>query len=452
MTPATRPPSSGFRRANVVLIAILGAWSSPAQASDVLDWANGMMSDCWSCSAIGQMVQIGLGFAEQAFNALATDTANLVGLLMAIWILFFAGRMFLPFGLEGGPGGLWNKGAKKLFQFAVLLAFLQNSTAFWNYVFIPVVSAGMGISAKIVSLTDPYEQSSGTSETGPSNSLGQAIKGYCNGTSATDLNGVSGAQAVMAQINCPLATIQSQFGKGMVVGVAQLWGAGNNSNIVRMTFSALGGVFLIGIYFIGLILFPIFMIDVLMRLTIVTAIAPIALAASLFGPTKQIAEKVFWQIAQAALTLVFVSIVGGLGKATLAYVFSHLTVNGFAAGAQDWATLITMLENQKTTQGADFHIDLTTMAFYQLLGVGVIMLFMLRQAGRMASEFTGAGGGDFSGALAGVASFAGNAAQVGGNVAQRLVTAGRGGGKGSLPGQVTGTAPPKAEQESSEAA
>jgi hypothetical protein len=86
-----------------------------------------------------------------------------------------------------------------------------------------------------------------------------------------------------------------------------------------------------------------------------------------------------------------------------------------------------MLEDQKTGAGTDFYIDLTTMAFYQLLGVGVILIFMLRQANKMAGEFSGAGGGDFSGAVAGVASAVGGAGYLGGAATSRL--AGQSGGK-----------------------
>ncbi len=418
--------------------AMVGA-ARPARAGDVLDWATGMMSGCWSCDALGQMVKVGLAFAEQAFTALAGETINLLGLLMAIWILVFAARMFLPFGPDGAVGGLWNKGAKKLLQFAVVLVFLQGSQAFWSYLFIPVMSSGMAFSKTIVTLSDAFEIASGTSETGPAGSGAAGVQSYCS-NSAGSGEGVDGAVAIMAQMNCPLATIQSQFGKGMLIGVAQIVGAIKSADLGATIGAIISGLFLIGVYFFGLLMFPIFMIDVLMRLTIVTAIAPIALAASLFEPTKNLAHKALWQIAHAALTLVFVSIVGGIGKATLAYVFSNLKVDGLAAGARDWSSLIQMLENQQTKEGAMFHIDLTTMAFYQLLGVGVILIFMLRQANKMAGEFTGAGGGDFSGAMAGAAAAVGGAAQLGGAAAQRLAGGRSQGGSAATANKVAGVA------------
>lgn len=411
----------------ILSCGLFAGTASPAQAGDVLTWATSMMSGCWSCDTLGQLVKIGLAFAEQAFNALAGETVNLLGILMAIWILFFAARMFLPFGLDGEAGGLWNRGAKKLLQFAVVLAFLQGSQAFWSYLFIPVMSSGMAFSRTIVTLSDAFEVTNGTSETGPAGTTASNTQSYCSNVTGGG-DGVDGAVAIMAQMNCPLATIQSQFGKGMLIGVAQIVGAVKQAEVATAICSIFGGLFLIGVYFFGLLMFPIFMIDVLMRVTIMTTIAPIALAASLFESTKTLAQKALWQVAHAALTLIFVSIVGGIGKATLAYVFSNLTIGGVAVGARDWSTLIQMLEDQKTQEGVAFYIDLTTMAFYQLLGVGVILIFMLRQASKMAAEFTGAGGGDFSGALAGAASAVGGAAYLGGKATQRLI--GGGGGKG----------------------
>jgi type IV secretory pathway VirB6-like protein len=371
---------------------------------------------------------------------------------MAVWILFFAANTFLPFGPEGGVGSLWNKGAKKIFRFAVVLALLQSSQSFWDYIFIPVMSAGMAFSNTIVNLSDPYEAANGISETGPSPSAGTGASPYCQ--TSTGSEGVAGAVAIMTQMNCPLATVQSQFAKGMLVGIAQIWGSVTHAFLARTICSIVGGLFLIGIHFFAMILYPIFLIDVVMRVTIVTILAPIALAASMFEPTRRIAHKAAWQLVQAALTLVFVSIVAGIGKATVAYVFSTLMVNGSVAGATDWASLIQLLEDQKTASGQDFYIDLTTMAFYELLGVGVILLFMLRQAGRMAAEFTGSPGGDFSGALAGTAALAGAALYAGGVAAQRLVTgAGMvGGGRGAsaLAARVTasgvGDADPAAEE------
>jgi hypothetical protein len=403
------------------------------RAGVVADWANSVMQSCWSCDMLNQVTSIGLTLAEQAFSALAGQAANLLGLLMAIWILFFAARMFLPFGPQEEGGASWNRGAKKLFQFAVVLAFLQSSQLFWSYLFIPIMSSGMSFSRTIVTLSDPFEAANGTPETGPT--AADSGAGYCSEGSAAD--GVNGAIAVMNQMNCPMQKVQSQFAKGMFIGIAQIWGAIKQALIGRAVCSIVGGIVLIGVYFIGMILYPVFMIDVLMRVTIVTVLAPVALVASMFGPTKQIAEKAAWQIAQAALTLVFVSIVCGIGKATLAYIFNHLTVDG---GVADWNSLIGMLENQKTSTGADFCIDLTTMAFYQLLGVGVILLFMLRQAGRMAAEFTGTHRGDFSGATAGAAELAGRAVSLGGWTAQAVTGSGSGwgGGRSSLARKVSG--------------
>ena len=396
-----------IRRAAVAAATAIAVWlvADPARAGDVLTWAGRLMSGCWSCDALGTLVGIGLHFAETAFTALAGQIATLLGLVMAIWLLLFAGGTFLPFGLDGSAGAFWNRGGRKLAQFALVLGLLQGSHALWGYLFIPVMSAGMGFSSAVVTLTDPFEAQQGTPETGPGQ--GGAAATFCSGAAPAPDDSVEGAIGVMSRMNCSLATIQSQFGKGVLIGVAQVVGAARGGDIATLICAILGGLVLILVYFGGLVLFPIFMIDVLMRVTIVTAISPLALAAWLFRPTRRFAEKAAWQIVQAALTLVFISIVGGLGKATLAYVFAHLSLNGEPAAARDWAGLIEMLESQRTPSGQPFFIDLTTMAFYQLLGIGVILLFMLRQAGRMAAEFTGGGGGDFSGALAGIASVAG---------------------------------------------
>lgn len=407
----------------------------PAAAGTVMDWASSMLTGCWSCDALGEIVSIGLEFAGNAFVGLATEISTLLAILMAIWLLLLAGRTFLPFGPGGGVGRLWNQGATKLLQFAVVLAMLQSGGAFWDYVFLPVMSAGMEFSKTVVTLSDHFELTYGTSESGPAGTQNPTAA-YC-ASPASDANGVSGAIAVMRQMNCPLATIQSQFAKGMLIGVAQLIGAPRQDGFGAETMALISGLVINLVYFFGMLMFPLFLIDVLMRLTIVTTIAPLALAASLFGPTRKIFEKLIWQIVHAALTLVFLSIVGGIGKATLAYIFANLSLDGIPAGARNWNDLISMLEQQKNASGALFKIDMTCMSFYQLVGTGVILIYMLRQASRMAGEFSGSGGSDFSGAMAGVASMAGAVGYATGRMVRSATPTGQGGG--SLPARVSGS-------------
>ena len=132
----------------------------------------------------------------------------------------------------------------------------------------------------------------------------------------------------MHQMDCPLAKIQSQFAKGILVGIAVVYGGVNNDGRLTYVGRALVGVIsggvLILVYFLGFLLFPLLMLDVVMRVTIIAAFSPVAIAASLFKVTHRLAEKAVWGLAQAGLTMIFVSIVGGIGKAVLADTFNNL--------------------------------------------------------------------------------------------------------------------------------
>ncbi len=414
----------------------LAVWASPARAGQVAEWKTRLVTGCWSCDTVNEVTDIGLGVAETAFNALSGQTATLLGLLMGLWILFFAGRLFLPFGPDGNEGSLWNEGAKKLFRFAVVLAFLQGSQSFWDYVFIPLMSSGMGISASIMEISDPYEADRGTPESEGSSGLNS----YCG--QASDGAGVAGAKSVMHQIDCPLAKIQSQFAKGILVGIAvfsgdvhynpiksttdmlagQAGGSNDTSNtadsfvgyVVKTANNVIAGIVLIIVYFFGFLLYPLLLIDVVMRVSVITVVSPLAIAAAMFRPTQRIAEKAVWHLVQAALTLAFASVVAGIGKALLAYTFSNIPTAG-GLPLSNWKSLVDALEAGQVA------VDLSTASFYTLIGVGVLLIFMLRESSRMAHEFTGASGGDFTGAGTAVARMAGVATRVGGTVAQAVV-------------------------------
>jgi hypothetical protein len=408
----------------VVFLAI----AEPARAETVTDWMfTRLVSTCWSCDTLNDITDMGLELAGQAFTALAGEVASLLGLLMGLWLLFLAGRMFLPFGPEGQVGSLWNEGAKKLLRFAVVLAFLQGSAPFWDYIFIPLMSASMGGASKLVLLSDPFEAERGAPEAIP-----QQTVNYCGDTAGG--SGLSGAKAVMHQMDCPLAKIQSQFAKGMLVGVAIIAGGGrpndtSASGIVDVVWQSLNsvakminalvcGLALILVYFFGFLIFPFVLIDVVMRVTVTTVFAPVAIAASLFRPTKRLADKALWNLAQAGLNLVFAAIAAGIAKACLAATFANLPVlSGHKLAS--WRDLVAALEDP--SQGVT--ISLFDSSFYALLGVGIILLFMLRQASHMAAEFTGASGGDFSGAARGTAAMVGTAAYSAGALAQKVVRA-----------------------------
>ncbi|HIJ61466.1 MAG TPA: hypothetical protein HPQ04_02110 [Rhodospirillaceae bacterium] len=385
-----------------------------AQGQSAQSWRDELLQGCWACDALEQTSGIALQLADQAFSTLSGELTTLVGILMGLWLLFFAARMVMPFGPEGNVAGQWNKAAKKLLLLVVVLGFLQNSRSFWDYVFIPLMSAGFGIAGQIIQISDPFEaQLGGASETLPQ------VEDKCSRPQGG--SGLVGAQQVMQQMACPLAKLQSQFGKGILIGEAIIVG-GNistayilpNIDVVKRVIS---GVALVCIYFCGFILYPLLFIDVVMRVAVIAVISPLAVAASLFVPTRGLAVKALWHLAQSALTLVFASVVGGISKAVLANTFSRLpTADGQAL--KDWASLLNALQNPGTS---GVEIDFTTSSFYVLAGVGILLLFMLRKARFMASEFTHVDGADFSGAQTAVAGIAGAAAYVGGNAVQILV-------------------------------
>lgn len=353
----------------------------PAAALEVQDLYGRLAGGCWACDMLQQAGSVGLDVAQQMFDVIAGQLAALLGVLMALWILFLVGRVFLPFGPDGNPAQLWNLGARRIFAFAVILGFLQSSQAFWDYLFMPVLSLGTGLAVQL--LSQASQQSCPVSPVG---------------------SGVVGAKAALDSMRCPLSLIQEVFTRGMLTGVAMTFGATWHSwmDFVKVwtwpgqILQMLSGVVLALVYAFGFVMFPLFFVDAVLRVAIIAVLAPLAAALSLFAPTRKVAERALWDLAQSALTLVFASVAAGLATQSVAHVYASVnTPDG--SPISDAATLISALEAGTLT------LSIADRSYWAILAVGFITIFMVRSAARMAASLTGAAAEDFSGATAGVA-------------------------------------------------
>ena len=114
MNPTAIAFGAPFRRASAIGLGVtlgpclstpsLADASPAADQADVLQWANDLVQTCWSCRIMDSMIDVGLGMADTVFSAVAGEISTLLGLLMGLWTLFFAGKLFLPF--ESG-GKCW---------------------------------------------------------------------------------------------------------------------------------------------------------------------------------------------------------------------------------------------------------------------------------------------------------------------------------------------------------
>jgi hypothetical protein len=370
-----------------LIFCLLAMLSLPVAAQDQTQSSqlvNNLVQGCWACGAFNTISAIGLSFADQVFSQLASGMTILIGLFMALWVLYFAARMFLPF---GPATGLWNEGAQKLFKLMLVLAFLASSTPFWQYIFIPMISAGMGVASQMVSTTDGFEAQFGTSESPPNGTVD-----YCSGTPPAinvknlSTNATSAAQA-MAQMDCPLSKIESQFSKGIVIGEAIMWQAPCSSSLwtpLKGINSFVAGLLMILVFGFGYLIFPFLLIDVVMRVSLVAATSPLLIAAALFKSTAKMTERGLWSLVQCSLTLVFGGAIAGIGKAAIAYVLSLSSTA--KQPLPNWQTLSNALENPCS---AGLSIGFTSASYYMLIGIAIILIFMMRRAGHLATEITG---------------------------------------------------------------
>lgn len=361
-----------------------------------------------------------MGFADTALTKLSSATTILVGLVMALWVLYFAAKLFLPFGAPGSSH--WNVGASKLFQLLFVMAFLQTSGAFWNYVFTPVLSSGLTLAAALADAADSYESHYGNSETMPkgTNSVDYCSNPPSDNPALTD--NTKTAYTALLQMDCPLSKIQSQYAKGIMIGAAVIGQRDCSSNSLNLLPSAkqieylLAGAVLIGLFGFGFLVFPFLLLDVVMRVVLVAAIAPLAIASILFKPTVKIAERSLWSLIQCGFTLMFGAAIAGIGKAMMAYILLQISPLTNNQPLDNWNNLTTALE---LSCNGGFHIDFSSAAFYMLCGTAMLMIFMMRRASSLASELTGIAGS--VGAQAAAAAVMGAAAGAAGKAGQMAV-------------------------------
>jgi hypothetical protein len=453
-----------MRRAAAIaaLLAVLPflafADESSSSSGSISQLVSNINGGCWGCGTFNTIGAIGLDFADKAFTSLASGLTKLIGLFMALWVLLFAAKLFLPFGSPGSSH--WNMGAAKLFKLLFVLAFLQSSGPFWDYIFTPVISTALGLAAQLATVGDSYEGLYGKTESAPQpqgNGTNNTIVDYCTGTPPDTKVALSSttSQALTAleQMDCPLARIESQYAKGIMIGVAVIGQTGCNKSWLSSllpsssTLSYLvAGCILIALFGFGYLVFPFLLLDVLMRVALVAITSPLAIASILFKPTEKIAVRSLWSLAQCGLTLMFGAAIAGIGRAMMAYILSQLPNAPSSLGS--WSDLTTALD-QSCTSG--FHIDFSSAAFYMLCGTAILMIFMMRRATSLAAELTGIAGG--VGANAAGAAIAGAVAGAAGRAAQMAtnygvsraafnkasqVTGNGGGGDANRAGEVSG--------------
>jgi hypothetical protein len=171
----------------------------------------------------------------------------------------------------------------------------------------------------------------------------------------------------------------------------------------------IAGLLLWAIFAFGSVMFPLLLVDVIMRVVLVAATSPISIAASLFKQTSGITSKAVWSLVQSSLTLVFGAALCGIAKAAMAYVISSLPTNNNKP-LTNWDALTQAIEDPCA---AGLSLSFTSANYYLLLGSGIILIFMMRKASSLAAELTGARGS--TGAQAGVAWAAGVAGRAAGN-------------------------------------
>jgi len=386
--------------------------------------SNNLFQGCWTCGAFNTIGAIGLSFADQAFTTLSSSMFDLISFCMVMWLLYFAAKLFLPFGPPGSSH--WNVGAVKMLKLMIVMAFLQSGSAFWDYVFTPILSSGLGIAASLATTADKsYQATYGKDETIPQSS-GTSVD-YCSNSppagGQTAGPNTGAALTALEQMDCPLQQIQAQYAKGILIGVSVMGQAACTKSFLSFFLPTenaiadlLAGLILVLMFGFGYLVFPFLLLDVLMRVVLVAITSPLAIASILFKSTEKIASRSAWSLVQCGLTLMFGAAIAGIGKSLMAYILGQMGTLANGTALNNWSNLTTALEQSCSS---NFQVDFTHGSFYMLCGTAMLMIFMMRRASSLAAELTGVAGS--VGATAAAGAMAGAAANLVGKAGQLAV-------------------------------
>jgi hypothetical protein len=344
---------------------------------------------CFSCGLIKAVVKISADLGEDIFNGLRGTLVTLIGVVIALIMLYKIGTLFLPFGPTDNVSKVINQEMYLAGVGLMLSIVLSSMTYFWEYVYIPVLQASVDISDVVLQSTN--------------------IAGYSSCSSSISISGTPQEQnALLAdRIECQTKNIVEGISQGMRVGWAMIASVVHypvnsfndviNMNLIKNMLLIFSAIPIISVYFYASLKFLFAMIDVVWRWTFICMISPLMIASYV---TKQ--TRSFFSFGMKAM---FESLVAFAMMSVVAAVTASLIANmDVDANYKNLATLNTPQKYIDAVQaGYVYAPTINRAAFWNITFIGLLcggLLFQCRDlAGRLVSSMTGGAAGDFGGSI-----------------------------------------------------
>jgi hypothetical protein len=268
---------------------------------------------CWLCNIFALSYDISVVLTERVFDKIGSGMASLIAVALGIWVLFQAAKLLTPFGPMSGPTGVANIIFIRLGIALLVMTMLRLGFGAYNdMIQAPIMGAGIELSQELLNTASNTLGSLGSVWKKPDCEDSFIPTPYIS-AAATYYNNHPEANTTRRNFICLPRQMQDTLGSGMAFGISNIMASGNLAEIsgeavVKAFDRFFSGVVLVAVYFIAIIIFGMFLLDMLFRFIMTGVMSPIWLAAAVFPSTRFAFSQGVRQLARCALTLVLMTV------------------------------------------------------------------------------------------------------------------------------------------------
>jgi hypothetical protein len=268
---------------------------------------------CWLCNIFALSYDISVVLTERVFDKIGSGMASLIAVALGIWVLFQAAKLLTPFGPMSGPTGVANIIFIRLGIALLVMTMLRLGFGAYNdMIQAPIMGAGIELSQELLNTASNTLKNLDSVWKKPDCEDSFIPTPYIS-AAATYYNNHPEANTTRRNFICLPRQMQDTLGSGMAFGISNIMASGNLAEIsgeavVKAFDRFFSGVVLVALYFIAIVIFGMFLLDMLFRFIMTGVMSPIWLAAAVFPSTRFAFSQGVRQLARCALTLVLMTV------------------------------------------------------------------------------------------------------------------------------------------------
>jgi hypothetical protein len=381
-----------------------------------------IINTCWSCSffaiifdaayEIGHYMNTGSGS-----GSLINRLANIIAILLALYLLWIALKLLFPFGPLGGASQDGNSVVLQMAAVVIAIMALRSNNTFYEEFFLtPIIATGVDLAQSSINASlqgvgsiggDKYKTQIPAQNNGDCDIVQPAPTNPAGGVTSFRLNAPAPPTVMPPKVLkarnkliCQLDNIQKTIGVGALIGVSGIvygpkveglnfnpfdaFGIGKTAtSIVDKILSIIAGIILLVIYVIAIVVFPLYLLDAFLMVMIVGVLAGFFIFAYAMNIFRKSTYNAIRALVQAAATITFMSIVVGIGMAMIAYASQqYLAAYSINVATKDAVnTLVTQIAAGK------IWLKLYEPSYWLFILAGFLLLQMMKSSARLAETF-----------------------------------------------------------------